>query len=366
VQYTVLKHEVESSRELYDGLQKKLKEAGVLAGLRSTNVVITDPGMAADRPSRPIVPLNLGVGLLGGVMIGFAGMFILENIDDTISTPDDAEQITMVPSLGIIPHWKRPSKFKVARTSTGLAIKETKILIISQPSSQAAEAYRAIRTAVTEVMRRGMSNVLLVTSALPDEGKTTTSLNLAAAFAQQGSRVLFVEADMRRSKVSSLLNLNVSSGLSSMITGAECVNLPVGLPSMPKLSILPAGPKSTYPAELLGTSRMAELLTQWRADYDFIIIDTPPVLSVTDAVVLAPLCDAVLLVARSRVTRRQSLHRARSLFMRTRSRVAGVILNAFDIDSPDYGGYYGFDNNSKQGQGYFESNGDEWRKGIQS
>ena len=151
-----------------------------------------------------------------------------------------------------------------------------------------------------------------------------------------------------------------------MISGEECLDLPVRLPSMPKLAVIPAGPRSTYPAELLGTPRMAELMNQWRAEYDFVVIDTPPVLSVTDAVVLAPLCDAVILVARSRVTKRQSLHRARSLFLRTRTRVAGVVVNGFVTDSPDYGAYYGFENNSSVGQGYFESNEDDVRKGLPS
>jgi len=366
VQYTILKHEVESSRDLYDGLQKKLKEAGVLAGLRSTNVVVLDSGRSSDRPAKPNVPINLGIGLAGGLLIGVAGMFVLENMDETVSTPDDAEQITMVPALGMIPRWKRPAKIKSSNNSTALAIKETKILLISQPTSQAAEAYRAIRTALMGVTRRGQSNVLLVTSALAGEGKTTTSLNCAAAFAQQGSRVLFVEADMRRPKVGALLNMSRSAGLSSMISGEECLDVPVRLPSMPKLAVIPAGPRSTYPAELLGTPRMAELVNQWRAEYDFVVIDTPPVLSVTDAVVLAPLCDAVILVARSRVTKRQSLHRARSLFLRTRTRVAGVVVNGFVTDSPDYGAYYGFENNSNLGQGYFESNEDDSRKGLPS
>jgi polysaccharide biosynthesis transport protein len=365
VQYSVLKHEVDSSRDLYDGLQKKLKEAGVLAGLRSTNFVVLDPGLSSDRPARPIVPVNLGIGLAGGMLIGVAGMFVLENVDETVSTPDDVEQVTMVPALGIVPRWKRPSRIKIS-TTAGMSIKETKILLISQPTSQAAEAYRAIRTSLMEMTRRGVSNVLLVTSALPEEGKTTTSLNCAAAFAQQGSRVLFVEADMRRPKVDGLLNLNRAVGLSSMISGEPCPGLPVRLPSMPKLAVIPAGPRSTYPAELLGTPRMAELVNQWRAEYDFVVIDTPPVLSVTDAVVLAPLCDAVVLVARSRVTKRQSLHRARSLFLRTRTRVAGVVVNGFDVDSPDYGAYYGFENNSKAGRGYFESSDNESTKGLLS
>lgn len=364
VQYSVLKHELESSRDLYDELQKKLKEAGVLAGLRSTNVVILDPGLTSDRPARPIVPLNLGIGLFAGLMIGVGGVFVLENIDETISTPDDAEQITMVPSLGIVPRWKRPAKVIKSNTPAGVSVRETKILVASQPNSQAAEAYRAIRTAILEITRRGVSNVLLVTSALPEEGKTTTSLNCAAAFAQLGSRVLFVEADMRRPKVSTLLNLDMSSGLTSLIGEEKSLDLPLRVPSMPRMCVIPAGPRTTYPAELLGTPRMAELVKQWRTEYDFVVIDTPPVLSVTDAVVLAPLCDAVILVARSGVTKRQSLHRARSLFLRTRTRVAGVVLNGFDIDSPEYGAYYGFENNSNLGQGYFESKNGDFRKGL--
>lgn len=133
---------------------------------------------------------------------------------------------------------------------------------------------------------------------------------------------------------------------------------------MPKMAIIPAGPRSTYPAELLGTPRMAELITKWRSEFDYVVIDTPPVLSVTDAVVLSPLCDAVVLVARSRVTTRQSLHRARTLFLRTRTRVAGVVVNGFEMDSPEYGAYYGFEHNSKEGRGYFEPNGNGNRKGL--
>jgi polysaccharide biosynthesis transport protein len=364
VQYTVLKHEVESSRALYDELQKKLKEAGVLAGLRSTNIVILDAGMAADRPARPITMLNLGIGFLAGLFIGLIGMFVLENMDETVSTPDDVEQITMLPVLGLVPHWKRP-KSKRIMPITGMGIRDTKLLVASQPRSQIAEAYRGIRTSIMQVTRRGQCNVLMVTSSLPEEGKTTTSLNCAAAFAQQGSRVLFVEADMRRATISSLLNVTSPVGLSSLIEGETCLTLPIAVPSIPKLSLIPAGSPRTYPAELLGSPEMAELIKKWRTQYDFVVIDTPPVLSVTDAVVLAPLCDAVILVVRSRVTKKQSLRRARSLFLRVRTRVAGVVLNAFDMNSPEYGGYYGIANNSKLGKGYFETE-KEARKRMKS
>ena len=151
-----------------------------------------------------------------------------------------------------------------------------------------------------------------------------------------------------------------------MISGVQSLDLPIKVPSLPKLSVIPAGPRMTYPAELLGSPKMAELIAQWRTEYEYVVFDTPPVLSVTDAMVLAPLCDAVVLVARSRVTKRQSLHRARSMFLRTRTRVAGIVVNGFDTDSPDYGGYYGIENDSKEGRGYFESNDSEGKKGILS
>ena len=197
-------------------------------------------------------------------------MFVLENMDETIRTPDDAEEITMVASLGIIPLWKTSKKMEPMSTSTGLAVRDAKILVVSRPTSRAAEAYRAIRTALMQVTRRDLSNVLMFTSALPNEGKSTTSINCAAAFAQQGSRVLYVEADMRRPTLNTLLGLNLSVGLSSLIAGEQCVDLPVKMPSMPKLSVIPAGPRSSYSAELLGSESMAGLMKQWRTEYDYI------------------------------------------------------------------------------------------------
>ena len=106
VQYSIMKHEVESKRDLYDSLFKQLKEAGVLAGLRSTNIVMVDPARESDRPAKPVVPLDLAIALFGGLLLGVTGAFVAENCDDTITTPDDAEQITMVPALGLIPRWK--------------------------------------------------------------------------------------------------------------------------------------------------------------------------------------------------------------------------------------------------------------------
>jgi capsular exopolysaccharide synthesis family protein len=216
-----------------------------------------------------------------------------------------------------------------------------------------AEAYRIVRTSILQATRRGASNVLLVTSPLPEEGKTTLALNCAAALAQQDQRVLLVEADMRRSNLESKLNLKGSAGLSSLIKGEVPSGAPFKFSSVPNLSLIPAGPRPSNPAELLGSQRMAELIQQWRSNYDFIILDTPPVLSVTDAAVVSAYCDAVVLVVRSGVTRKQSLVRVRDLFMRSRKRIAGVVVNGFDLKSVHHYLYLGYKSNGKTKRGYY-------------
>jgi capsular exopolysaccharide synthesis family protein len=204
-------------------------------------------------------------------------------------------------------------------------------------------------------MRAAECNVLLVTSAFPEEGKTTTSINCAAAFAQQGLRVLLVEADLRRPKLSSQLNLTSTNGLSSLISGGTSSGLPLKMPGVSNLSIIPAGPRSGYPAELLGSQNAKALITQWRSEYDYIFIDSPPVLSVTDAAVLAPFCDGVIMVLRSGITTKKSLTRAMELFRRTQTRIVGTVLNAFDVNSEDYRHYFGYKSTEKIGKGYYVS-----------
>ena len=356
VQYSIMKHEVESKRDLYDSLFKQLKEAGVLAGLRSTNIVTVDPARSSDRPAKPFVALDLALALFGGLVFGVTGAFVAENCDDTITTPDDAEQITLVPALGIIPRWKAlkalPQPRKLSRPGSALPSK-AQTVVLSRPQSQIAEAYRVIRTSILEASRRGASNVFMVTSALPGEGKTTTALNCAAALAQQDQRVLLVEADMRRSNLEGKLNLNGVGGLSSMFAPGPSSTVPVRFPTLPNLSVLAAGPRPTNPAELLGSPRMGELIQEWRANYDFIILDTPPALSVTDAVVVSVHCDAVIIVVRSGVTTKQSLIRVRDLFMRSRKRIAGVVMNAFNLKSVDHYQYLGYKSKPKDGRGYY-------------
>lgn len=226
-------------------------------------------------------------------------------------------------------------------------------LVLRHPHSHASEAYRSLRTSITQTTRKDRCNVLLVTSAFPGEGKTTTAVNCAIAFAQQGARVLLVEADLRRPKVRTELNLGGTAGLSSLICGGTCDDLPQKVPGIANLDIIPAGPRSDYPAELLGSPGLKAIINAWRPNYDFIFVDSPPVLAVTDAAVLATSCDCVIIVVRSGVTTKKSLMRAVEPFRRAQTRILGTVLNAFATDSADYKHYFGYSPTAKHGEGYY-------------
>jgi capsular exopolysaccharide synthesis family protein len=337
VQYTILKHDVESSRTLYDGLLQKFKEATVLAGMRGSNIAIVDPALVPDRPARPIVLLNLGLGMMIGLICGLGTAFVAESLDDTVGSVDEAEEICGVQALGTVPSWELPDK-RAPRLALKPGIQEASICVLGRGQSQSAEAFRAIRGSIIQSIRPGISTPIMVTSASGGEGRSTVSLNCAAAFAQHGSRVLLVEADMRHPMLNSYLNLNLETGLSSMIQNQPASDLPFVMPSLPNLSIIPAGTldSSSSPTDLLDSKVMKELMVKWRGEYDFIFVDTPPALSVTDAAILAQACDLVVLVARTKLTRRPALQRVSKLFARLRPRVLGVILNGQEANSLDF------------------------------
>jgi len=355
IEYSLLKRDFETNRTLYEGLLQKLKEAGVTAGLRSNNIREVDIARTPAGPAEPNIPRNLGFAFVLGLTSGIGLAFLLEGMDNTVRTPEQAQEISGLPSLGMIPLGSKNNS--EAGSKQGLIVASSKeaveLITQSRPQSQMAESYRALRTSLLLTSLGAPPKTILITSALPREGKSTTSINTAIVLAQKGVRVLLIDADLRRPSVHKTLGLGPRIGLSNVLTGgASLQQATLRSPLLPNLYVLPAGTPPPNPAELMASSQMVEMLALLRDQYDHIVVDTPPTLSVTDAVVLSPRADAVVLVIRSSQTTKPALRRARDILAQVNARVSGVLLNAVNLDSPDY--YYYYEYQGKYGQRYYD------------
>jgi polysaccharide biosynthesis transport protein len=356
IEYSLLKRDFETNRTLYEGLLQKLKEAGVTAGLRSNNIRQVDIARTPEAPAEPNIPRNLGFALALGLTSGIGLAFLLEGIDNTVRTPEQAQAISGLPSLGMIPLGSRTSgEVNPSGLSVAASKEAVELITIARPQSQMSESYRALRTSLLLTSLGAPPKTILITSALPQEGKTTTSINTATVLAQKGTRVLLIDADLRRPSIHKTLGMGPRVGLSNVLTGGTTVQQATVRSSvLPNLFILPAGTPPPNPAELLASSQMLDMLAELRDQYDHIIVDTPPTLSVTDAVVLSTRADAVVLVIRSGQTTKPALRRSRDILAQVNARVSGVLLNAVDLDSPDY--YYYYEYQGKYGQRYYDEN----------
>jgi exopolysaccharide transport family protein len=355
IEYSLLKRDVDANRTLSEGLLERLKEAGVTAGLRSNNFRIVDVARVPTAPSGPNILRNLGFALALGLSTGIGLAFLLESMDNTVRTPEQAQTISALPSLGMIPLGSRSMKQMGSREKLALAASKEAVELVtkSRPRSQMAESYRALRTSLLLTFAGGPPKVILITSALPEEGKTTTSVNSAIVLAQKGTRVLLIDADLRRPSIHKTFGMGPKLGLSNVLTGTATLQQAI-IPStiLPELFILPAGTPPPNPAELLASTKMKNILEELRKQYDHIVIDSPPTLSVTDAVVMSTSADAVVLVIRSGHTTKPALRRARDILLQVNARVCGVLVNAVDLNSPDY--YYHYEYQGKYGRDYYQ------------
>jgi exopolysaccharide transport family protein len=343
IEYSLLKRDLDSNRQLYEGLLEKLKEAGVSAGLRSNNFRIVDMARVPTAPVEPNIPRNLAFAFMLGLTSGVGLAFLLEGLDSTVRTTEQAQMISGLPPLGMIPLGSRSTREGPNSKRLVIASSKEAVELITQvrPQSQMAESYRALRTSLLLSNLGAPPKVIMVTSALPQEGKTTTSINCAVVLAQKGIRVLLIDADLRRPSIHKTLGMGPRSGLSNVLTGSATLDQAITRsPILPNLNVLPAGTPPPNPAELLASTNMRDMLDQLRGQYDHIVVDTPPTLSVTDAVVLSPRADAIVLVIRSGQTTKQALRRSRDILMQVNAKVSGVLLNAVDLSSPDYYYYY--------------------------
>jgi succinoglycan biosynthesis transport protein ExoP len=353
IQYSILKRDLESYRTLYEGLLEKMKEAGVSAGLKSNNFRIVDVARVPTSPVEPNVPRNLAFAFMLGLTSGVGLAFLLEGLDNTVRTTEQAQMISGLPPLGMIPMGSRTAREGANSKRLVIATSKEAVELVTQvrPQSQMAESYRALRTSLLLSNLGAPPKVIMITSALPQEGKTTTSINCAVVLAQKGIRVLLIDADLRRPSIHKTLGMGPRSGLSNVLTGSATLEQTITRsPVLPNLSILPAGTPPPNPAELLASTNMRDVLEELRGQYDHIVVDTPPTLSVTDAVVLSPRADAIVLVIRSGHTTKQALRRSRDVLLQVNAKVSGVLLNAVDLSSPDY--YYYYEYKSKYSRYY--------------
>jgi succinoglycan biosynthesis transport protein ExoP len=339
-----------------------LKEAGVMEGLHSSNITVVDPGRIPAKPVKPNVPLYLALSLVGGAFLGGVGALFREATDDRIQSMEMVEAALATPILAVLPllngnaargvasYLPSRSGPKQLPSAAEEMASGRRLPAIDGPHTAFVESLRSLRTSLLLSRSGAPPKVILITSATEDEGKSTVSVNLAAVFAQSDAKVLLIEADMRHPGLTQRFGYERTggTGLSSMLSGAEYRNIPTieAFSELPSLRVLPSGPMPPYPAELLGSERMQELVESWRGMYDFIIIDSPPLLAVTDAQILARQSDVTVLVARHGLSTRKSLERAYRKLVNDQDKVS-VVLNGVCRDSVSYGEYYGYRGGSK-------------------
>jgi polysaccharide biosynthesis transport protein len=348
VQYSILRREAEANKALYDGLLTKLKEAGISAGLRSSNIRVVDPAMVPTYPSRPSKTRNIALSFLVGLVGGIGLALLREYMDNTVKSPDDIEALVRLPSLAVVPAFSEPngdrtrSKLLKGASTNG---HDKRIELVAQhlPKSQMSEAFRALRTSLLLSQADHPPQVILVTSALPREGKTTAAANLAVTLAQLGDRTLLIDADLRKPGIGRLLSLGSGkyAGLSSFLAGVSSLDLvTIQHPAIPNLSAIPTGPLPPNPADLLSSHKLDDAIAELRTKFKFIVIDSPPIMAATDAVILSVKADGVLLVVRSGETPKEAFTRTRDLLLSVKCHLLGVVLNAVDSSAPDY--YYSY------------------------
>ncbi len=336
IQYNTLAREVETNRQLYDALIKKLKEESVTQQVQTVNVWVVEKAEKPDSPVKPRKSLNILLGIIVGLFGGVGLAFFFEYLDNTVKTPEDVEARIGVPVIGAVPLLEEK----------GEHIEE---IILKEPQSVHSESYKSIRTGILLSSATKPPQNILITSMAPEEGKTATSVNLSLTIARSGYSVVLVDSDLRKPRIHQIFRLNNMSGLSTYLAGATPdIDTILKTPLM-NLTIIPAGPLPPNPSELLGSQRMTKLMETLNERFDLAIWDSPPLMTVTDGLILSNLVDGTIIVVRAGKTTYDIIKRGLKLIdgrrkSDTTSNVLGIVINGFDVKNADqyYYKYYNY------------------------
>lgn len=324
VQYSILKREVDSSRMIYDTLQASIKKEGVTDQSQSVNIWVVKeadmPGVPSHPNKRRMLMLGLVLGLAGGVGLAF----LVEYLDNTVKSETELERRYGVPVLG--------SVLQLTKTDEHI-----ESYVVRQPLSPLAESYRLVRSSLLLSSAEKPPGVILVTSMMQAEGKTATTINLARILAQGGKRVLVIDCDLRRPRMHSIFGVRNESGLSSFLSGNSPKAM-IGTVPGEEIALLVSGPKPPNPSELLGSKKMEELLASVRQRFDFVLLDSPPVQTVTDSLALSRVADGTIVVVRFGKTTYEMLNGGLKKLADVRGQVLGFVLNG--LKTSDARGYY--------------------------
>jgi capsular exopolysaccharide synthesis family protein len=365
VNYAVLQEEVNANRSLYESVLKRLSETNVSKDLAVSNMQIAERAAKPLQASAPNVSLYLLASMISGLLLGLGTAFLQEFFNSTVGTPDDVWRSIGLGTLGVVPNLRSLGDKSAVRSAiqgllpsrhvTTDKREAAKSLIISHaPLSMISESYRTIRTSLLLSQSDKPPQVILLTSPSPGEGKTMTSTNLAIALAHDGHSVLLVDGDMRRGTCHAELGLRRADGLSNVLTGGLMLDDSLHPTSVNGLHLLPRGATPPNPSELLGSRKMKDVLQELRQKFEFILIDSPPILALSDAAVLSVVSDGVLLVFDGQRTSTAYAQRAVERLEMVHARLLGVVLNSVNMDDPHYSYYteYGSYFQAQAGNGH--------------
>jgi polysaccharide biosynthesis transport protein len=345
VEYAILQREVDTNRELYESVLERMKGIGLAAESQTSNIIIVDP---AETPGAPSSPRKLSMTLRNSALalVAVIGLvFGLEYLDTTLKTPEQVERYLRVPNIGAIPSF---ANLRLKAKGATLLPEENgikkigygrELLGVANPYSLVGEAYRSFRTALMLSRAGAPPKTILFTSAHSSEGKTVSATNTAAMFAQTGARVLLIDGDLRKPRCHRVLALENSSGLTEVLTGTCEVQDVIRTTIVDGLSFMSAGSLPPNPTELLGSERMSQVLAMVAHQHDVVILDSPPVMPVSDALLLATVVDGVVLVVNSLKTSKHHVKMAAAKLEYARAKIFGVLLNEIDLKHPNYGHY---------------------------